>query len=299
MAALRAASFIVSQKSTLQPVQKIFFLGKWLDLEAREIRSHPRAFLQMFHAWVRIVCKPTPSSRLLPKILGCLQWHVRPRLGTGPFLAGAYCHARWGNSRLPTPVKILHSLITVMTRYAEPWRPPSHHTFSLARSMFVAEMTGSDFFGPSIFVDAAWDRGVVPRRGVRSWAVQSRVFNQQEAELQGVAWAIRLACRFGWRTVTIFTDSTAAGYQAVGLRAKTWLKRQMRVLRALVYRLAVSGMVMRFVWVPSALQPVDPLSRLFSDHNGNKGAAEVEAWCIYERLVSVPEACSVFGVVLV
>ena len=69
--------------------------------------------------------------------------------------------------------------------------------------------------------------GVVPRRSVRSWAVQTRVHNQQEAELQGVAWAIRLASRYGWRAVTLFTDSTAAGYQAVGLRAKTWLKRQL------------------------------------------------------------------------
>ena len=85
--------------------------------------------------------------------------------------------------------------------------------------------------------------------------VQSRVNNQQEAELQGVAWAVRLACRFGWRAVTIFTDNMAAGYQAVGLRAKTWLRRQMRVLRALVWQLAVSGMVVRFVWVPSALEP--------------------------------------------
>ena len=85
----------------------------------------------------------------------------------------------------------------------------------------------------------------------------------------------------------------------MGLRAKTWLKRHMLVLRALVWRLAVSGMVVRFVWVPSALQPADPLSRLFSDHNGNKGTAEVEAWCIYERLVFVQEACFVFGVVLV
>ena len=134
---------------------------------------------------------------------------------------------------------------------------------------------------------------------MRYWAVHSRVFNQQEAELQGVAWAIRLACRFGWRAVTIFTDSTAAGYQAVGLRAKTWLKRHMRVLRLLVWQLAVSGMVVRFLWVPSALQPADPVSRLFSDHNGNKGAAEIQAWCLYECLVSVPEACYVFGVVLV
>ena len=70
----------------------------------------------------------------------------------------------------------------------------------------------------------------------------------------------------------------------------------MRVLRALVWRLAVSGRVVRFVWVPSALQPADPLNRLSSDHNGSVSAA---AWCIYERLVSVPMACSVIGVVFV
>ena len=85
--ALRAASFITSQKSALQPVQKIFFLGKWLDLEAREIRSHPRAFLQIIHAYVQLACKFQPNSRRMPKMLGFLQWHVRPRLGTGPFLA--------------------------------------------------------------------------------------------------------------------------------------------------------------------------------------------------------------------
>ena len=72
VAALQAASFIVSEKSTLHPVQKISFLGKWLDLEARETRSHLGAFLGMFHAWVRVACKPRPNSRLLPKILGFL-----------------------------------------------------------------------------------------------------------------------------------------------------------------------------------------------------------------------------------
>ena len=131
----------------------------------------------------------------MPKMLGFLQWHVRPRVGAGPFLAGAYCHDRWGNSRLPTPMKILHSLATVMTRCAKPWRPPSHHTFSMARAMFMDDMTGPVFFGPSIFVDAAWDSfgyrvgGVVPKRGVRSWAVQNRVFNRSSREWRGLsAW---------------------------------------------------------------------------------------------------------------
>ena len=72
VAAMQAASFIFSQKSTLHLVKKILFLGKWLDLEAREIRLHPRAFPQMFHAWVWVACKPRPNSRLLPKVLGFL-----------------------------------------------------------------------------------------------------------------------------------------------------------------------------------------------------------------------------------
>ena len=97
----------------------------------------------------------------------------------------------------------------------------------------------------------------------------------------------------GARCIFLPIARRLVGYEAVGLRAKTWVKRQMRVLRAVVWRLAVSGMVVRFVWVPSALQPADPMSQLFSSHNGSTTAAEIEAWCIYERLISVPAACSV------
>ena len=43
--ALERAGFLVSAKSTLEPVTEIFFLGKCLNLGVRTIRSHPRAFL--------------------------------------------------------------------------------------------------------------------------------------------------------------------------------------------------------------------------------------------------------------
>ena len=98
----------------------------------------------------------------------------------------------WIARKLSCPMELLFT-----------WKPPSHSKFNLARGLFVKEIAGSDFFGPSIFVDAAWDKfgyrvgGVVPKRGVRSWVVQSPVHNQQEAKLQGVAWAVRVACRFG------------------------------------------------------------------------------------------------------
>ena len=55
--------------------------------------------------------------------------------------------------------------------------------------------------------------------------LQTSDFIPIAAELQGVALAVLMDWRFGWRAVTIFTDSTAASCQAVGLRAKTWVKR--------------------------------------------------------------------------
>ena len=48
---------------------------------------------------------------------------------------------------------------------------------------------------------------------------------------------MRLAVVLGWQSVTVVTDSTAARHQVAGLRAKTWLGKQMRVLRALAWRL--------------------------------------------------------------
>ena len=104
-----------------------------------------------------------------------------------------------GARRDSPPVRVLHSLVTVMVRCAEPWRPPAHSKFQVARSLFMSGVTLPNFFGPSIFVDAAWDSfgfrvgGLIPHRGVRSWMVWDRITNQQEAELQVVAWAVRLA----------------------------------------------------------------------------------------------------------
>ena len=45
--AFSRSGFIVSPTSALSPVTRIFFLGKWLDLTAHTISSHPKAFLQM------------------------------------------------------------------------------------------------------------------------------------------------------------------------------------------------------------------------------------------------------------
>ena len=83
--ALHVAGFLVSPKSVLDPTTRILFLGKHIDTQARCIWSHPRAILQMYAQWLRLVIAAHPHPRHLNKILGFIQWHVRPHSGGGPW----------------------------------------------------------------------------------------------------------------------------------------------------------------------------------------------------------------------
>ena len=135
--ALEEAGFIVSGKSTLDPVTEIFFLGKYINLGVRTIRSHPRAFLQMFNIWLRLATRSRLSSRLLPKALGFIHWHFRPRLGGGPLLAGSYCCDWWGGFELPTPLKVLHGLCTAIVRCMETLEPPTPARLAVFRALYA------------------------------------------------------------------------------------------------------------------------------------------------------------------
>ena len=68
-------------------------------------------------------------SRLVGKLIGSMQWHVRPRLGTGPLFAGSYCWMRWGDHGQALPLKVLEGLATIMALAAEEWRPPTWNVF--------------------------------------------------------------------------------------------------------------------------------------------------------------------------
>ena len=76
----------------------------------------------------------------------------------------------------------------------------------------------------------------------------------------------------------------------IGRCSGSHLSHHQAVLRSLARVLWVSGIVVRLVWVPSALQPVDPMSRVASVFGGSQARAEVEAgargihcWIIWAR----------------
>ena len=122
---IRQAGFLVSSKSTLSPVQVLQALGKVVNLRERFIQVQPFVFLQLMVAWIRLATCGYSKKRL-DKLLGTLQWHLRPRKGFSGILAGAYAWSRFGPVRArATPLKVLEGLVTAITRIGHRWRPIS------------------------------------------------------------------------------------------------------------------------------------------------------------------------------
>ena len=223
--ALQAASFLVSPKWVLEPTTRILFLGKHIDTETRRIWSHPRAFLQMFAQWPRLVMAAHPQPRHLNKVLGFIQWHVRPRRGMGPFLAGECCWQRWGVLWQPVPLKVLHGSATAIVFAMEPWSPADALRLSLKCAMGRRVNLRRHAFA-TMCVDAALDvfryrAGLfLPgKHEVRSIVIPPNRHTHHSAELWGLCLAIRLPRGLGWRFLVFVTDSQVADAQVVSLRA--------------------------------------------------------------------------------
>ena len=300
---IRQAGFLVSSKSTLSPVQVLQALGKVVNLRERFIQVQPFVFLQLMVAWIRLATCGYSKKRL-DKLLGTLQWHLRPRKGFSGILAGAYAWSRFGPVRAgATPLKVLEGLVTAITRIGHRWRPISCYRAERVRylggwCLQERQATPSDFLGNLVFVDAAKDvrpyrvGGVLPvLHAVRTWLCPEGPCNQQVAELMGIAWAIRLAVRLGWKTVTSFADSLVGISQTVRLRAASYLKTQLRVLRALTWVLHISGLIAKLIWVPSILHPADPMSRVDADFEGSLFRAEEDAWNRWYVIQRYPDLC--------
>ena len=278
--ALIEAGFLISPKSVLDPVPVASFLGKELELQARQIKSHEQAVLQLWAGWLRLAVG-TGNDRHLQSFLGLLNWHVRPRGFGCPFVAGAYCWLRWGRTvggvKQPAqgfPLKILESLATLMAVAAEPGQAPGGEAWRQLKALQFGNedrLTCSSQWhgGVIVCVDGARDAGwwrvgaLVPGLGVRTHVTPpARFASQQTTELRGLAWAVRFAVRIGHKSVTVFSDSEAAIAQVLRLRATSHLTHHQAVLRSLARVLWVSEIVVRLVWVPSALQPGYPMSRV-------------------------------------
>ena len=193
--ALEGAGFLVSAKSTPEPVANIFFLGKHVNLGVRTIRSHPRAFLQKFNIWLRLATRSRPSSCLLSKALGFIHWHF-------PFF---------------TPCKVLHGPCPAIVRCMEPWEPPA-----LARIAIYHSLSAVSGFSAVrhcvMFGDAALD--VIRYRGGGGFYTEAVRYSlagyfpgkayAAKCRAWVLVWLVWLVVRLGWCYGVLLTDSQMA-----------------------------------------------------------------------------------------
>ena len=90
-----------------------------------------------------------------------------------------------------------------------------------------------------------------------------------------------------------------AVWGSVNLRARSRHWKQQQVLRNVVHRLRTSQLTLHVVWVPSHLQPADPLSRVASPESNVIEEATVQASKIWSKLIHSLYQVKNYGVVFV
>ena len=194
---------VISPKSTLEPVTRLVWLGKDVDLGGGGLRTAGNAWEALLAHWLRLsvgVC----SVRRLQQFLGRAQWICRPGFGHSPHLSGVWAHVLWAPPRLQfTPVKLLRSMCVVCVLALPGWS-----VIPLLR-----EVRRKPVF---VYADAALDEGVY-RLGLFSMQLGSRSAvppeqppNQQCVEARAVLWGLKLILNVGIREAHLFGDNAAA-----------------------------------------------------------------------------------------
>ena len=108
---LRRAGFLISPKLACEPTQRLDFIGKWFDTEKGSVGNRQGLLVGILGLWVLAVIGPFDSP-LMSRLLGQLEWALRPNAGAAAFLAGAY---RWmQGSQIRCGLPVLRSLMTAI-----------------------------------------------------------------------------------------------------------------------------------------------------------------------------------------
>ena len=206
---LQRVGFVISQKSVTEPSRNLDFVGKVFDLKRGTLENRPGMLRGLVRLWLLLVLGLL-NRKAMERLLGRLEWALKPSMGFSPFLAGAYCWKHAGGSRVPRA--LLRPLLTaicfafVPQRYtvkatvqAEPLtRSDSHVLFA------DAALVGPDSFSVGLYL---------PSGGVRMFQCPRWVTTLQAVELWGWVQGVRLATYMKWPRVCVGSDSTVARCQ--------------------------------------------------------------------------------------
>ena len=293
---LQHQGYIISQKSQLEPVQGTTWLGKDIDLRRLSIGNSQYLRTRVFSALINIHGRVVRTKTVI-RVLGLIGWLAVPKKGHLPFLAGVWTAVSYNRSEyIRVTGTFWRSLVSAALVAMPDFRPP----LVLSQSWLFAKW---------LAVDAAEyvnDRGRV-RYGVglytsgRGWVFEcpAWISTQQVAEMYGMSILVKFAISRRLPQVTMLQDNTQTIGGTINLRARTQHWKQQRILRTVVHRLRTSQLTLHVTWVPSHLQPADPLSRVRSLNAAHIRDATRRAANIWSKLTQSLDQVKPYGVVFV
>lgn len=276
---------LLSHKSRLDPDTLVNWIGKTFDLKRRTISNLKKTELKVLTMAVGACLLPMSPKRL-DAVLGIWNWAFRPTPGFALFSHHWYSW-RWNSQRFKghAGFRLANSILDGCLICLRGWTAEVRR--GLAAHIFC--------------VDAAWvnDRYQVgfycPMLGPRVTSCPGWVESQQQAELFGVQYAIRVALHLGLPTVKIVGDNEASLYTMRKMATYRGSTGCLRMMRALFNFWITRPLVVELWWCSTVFQPADPLSRL-QDLNGLVRAATLSS-LKFDTLMEFPEQLKFFGLV--
>ena len=277
---------VISSKSCLVPAQKVLWLGKELDLHERTIASTPRVLLHLTALAVLVQCTEC-NPKLIDRVLGYAMWAFRPHQGATLSLCSWY-RARHSGSRFwPRPtLAMARGLSDTLALALRPWRALTTRPLPFTTPIMCADAAR---------LGSTYQVGLYgPTTGGRILTCPEEVTNQQEAELYAFDATTRVAVRLGWQHLTYVGDNAGMLALAISMRPPLRCPKLVTMIRRIRNRLLWSGLCVCLLWVPSCLQPADPLSRC-SMQIGSRTTSILQAQARWQTLLTCLACCRYLG----
>ena len=210
--ALRAVGGVISPKSTLEPVTRLVWLGKDVDMGGGSLQTAGNAWEALLAHWLRLfvgVC----SVRRLQQFLGRAQWICRPPFGRSPHLSGVWAHVL---PPPPPPPSAVH-LGQVVALYVRGVCVGFAGLVSDPPAERGTEKAGVCVC--STGVCARWEFFSM-ELGSRSAVPHEQPPNQQCAEALAVLWGLKFILNVGIREAYLFGDNAVALLHFLRLQSK-------------------------------------------------------------------------------
>lgn len=256
--ALESKGFIISPKSIRQGTQTITWIGKTYYLDSGFILNTERSLARLFGQAI-LSCILPLNVRRLDALLGTLNWAFRPLPGLALFTAPWYA-LRWGHPKVHgfPPPSIQHLLLDACLLALHGWKRPA-----IVSKPWLCPLIASD----AAMTNDQYQAGLLsPLFGGRTIILHPWISSQQQAEIAGMLEGVKIALHTGLHAITLIGDNLASLFALRKMRPFHGNRSLTRWMRSIFNFMWETRLGIHLVWVPSAIQPADPLSRLSSSN---------------------------------